>query len=387
MQRQQKLQIKKPIYKKWWFWVIAIIVINAIRMNAERRMGEEQNQQTTQTQTQEKQVSNEPKEQEIKIPENQKAFVEAVESVQSEYDQAPNELKKSAIRTKRGKLIKFALNNHRDISGWVGSISDMQTNSEGKAVFAIKLEGTSIELQTWNNIISDSFDETLIAQDSNLYAIISELKKGDRVVVNGTFLPSPKSDFVKESSLTESSSMAEPEFIFRFDSVKLYSSHENTYSHSEENKSWQQMSEVEKGQAVAKKVESNQREGRVGQILNQRTVALSGIVTSISQPEGSGGFQKISFTGNNGKDYWFTCGSTDEIYVRMGEKDIPFGSLIKNTESGKATLYFHSEDYHLLQPKDSSAPICPLGIVYEPLSVPAITKNAAADSIINEEVK
>lgn len=163
-----------------------------------------------------------PVEPQINIPSNQKAFVDVVESVKSEYDSAPNELKKSAVRTKRGKLIQKALNNSRNISGWVGIIADMQTNSEGKAIFAIKLESAGIELQTWNSAFQDAFDNTLISQDNKLYTVISDLNKGDRVIVNGSFSRSDESDFIKERSMTENGSMSDPEFIFKFTSVKKY---------------------------------------------------------------------------------------------------------------------------------------------------------------------
>ncbi len=158
----------------------------------------------------------------IILSKNQIAFVRAIESVEEEYNAAPNELKKSAIRTKRGKLIRSALNGDLRISGWIGKLMLMKTNSEGKAFIEIQLENTNITIKTWNNAISDLLDNTLIPQESRLYSEISELLIGERVVISGIFLPSDKYDFVREASLTESGSMSSPEFVFKFDAVRKY---------------------------------------------------------------------------------------------------------------------------------------------------------------------
>ena len=209
-------QASKPVYKKWWFWLIAVIVIVAIAKKDQNPT--QQPSKDTSAQTEKPQVAQPT----INIPSKQSAFVQAVESVKSEYESAPNELKKSSIRTKRGKLIQAALKNTRNILGWVGTISDMQTNSDGKAILAVQLEGANITLKTWNNGLSDAFDNTLIPQGSKLYSTVAELSKGVHVIINGSFLDSDKSDYVKESSMTENGSMTDPEFIFRFSSIKIY---------------------------------------------------------------------------------------------------------------------------------------------------------------------
>lgn len=149
------------------------------------------------------------------------AFIEAVESMEDPYDEAPNELKKSAIRTKRGQLIKKALSESRNFKDWWGTLVDMQTTGDGKAFIKIRPDGTSqIMIMTWNNELSDIGDRTLISQKSSLFSVLSELSEGDDVVFSGTFIRSDENDFVKEGSMTESGSMDEPEFIARFSSIK-----------------------------------------------------------------------------------------------------------------------------------------------------------------------
>jgi len=158
----------------------------------------------------------------IPLPDKETAFIQAIQSAKAAYKEAPNELIKSAIRTQRGKLIQKALGGSRNVSDWIGVLNDMETSSEGKAILEIKLEGTDIQVGTWNNTLSDMFDNTLIPQESPVYFAASQLKEGDRVIFSGTFLPSDGNDYVKESSLTESGSMSRPEFIFKFKAIKAY---------------------------------------------------------------------------------------------------------------------------------------------------------------------
>ena len=210
-------QPKKPLYKRWWFWVLVIGVLYAIGKNSNQESSSTSVQRIP-TETSETQ----PQRQSIPLPKKQIAFIAAIQSVKGEYEAAPNELKKSAVRTKRGKLIQQALGNSRNISDWVGILTDMQTNSDGKAIIEIQLEGTDIKVKTWNNSMSDIFDNTLIPQASRLYSAIAEMSKGQRVVFSGSFLSSDKGDYAEEASMTEAGSMSDPEFIFNFKSIRRY---------------------------------------------------------------------------------------------------------------------------------------------------------------------
>ena len=155
-----------------------------------------------------------------KLPPTEIAFINTVEQMKSKYESAPNELKKSAIRTERAKLIATALNNSKKVDGWIGVISKMETNHDGNAILSVKLESSEIELKTWNNALSDLSDNTLIAQASPLYNTIAEMKVGQQVNFYGKFFAGDR-DFIKESSVREGGSMTEPEFIFNFSKVRL----------------------------------------------------------------------------------------------------------------------------------------------------------------------
>src|SRR4051812_28897335 len=68
-------------------------------------------------------------------------------------------------------------------------------------------------------VLSDISDQTLIDPGSALFAKISTLKVGQKVVFSGTFTRS-ETDCIKETSLTLSGSINKPEFILRFSEVR-----------------------------------------------------------------------------------------------------------------------------------------------------------------------
>lgn len=153
----------------------------------------------------------------IAMPADQAAFIQTVESYYQQYKDAPNELKGSALRTQRKEALAKQLSSMK-INGWGGTLQSLDTNSEGKAAIRIKLDGSDIEIGTWNNGLSDIGSDTLIANSSPLYNAISELAKGDHVVFSGDFLPEDR-DYIAEQSPTENGSMTSPLFVVKFSDV------------------------------------------------------------------------------------------------------------------------------------------------------------------------
>ncbi len=156
------------------------------------------------------------------IPESERNFIDAVESYYDKYESAPNELKKSTLRMERQKEIKNILKSV-NINNWVGNLRNTGTNSKGKAYIEITLANSKIRVETWNNGVSDAFDNTLIPNGSTVYNQIAELSKGDMVVFSGKFLKDSDGkglDYIKEMSLTENGSMTKPEFLFIFSNVE-----------------------------------------------------------------------------------------------------------------------------------------------------------------------
>ncbi|GAB1347583.1 hypothetical protein MASR1M29_23850 [Cloacibacterium normanense] len=156
----------------------------------------------------------------LDYPAEQQEFISTIQQFSKEYENADNELKKSAIRTKRGEAFKSILKNSRSFNNWVGIVKTMETTSKGKANFGVEIQGTGITLSNMNNELSDMFENTLIEQSSPLYQTISELKKGDKVFVSGDFLKSINNDYIYVLSMTEGGSMENPDFIVKFKEVK-----------------------------------------------------------------------------------------------------------------------------------------------------------------------
>lgn len=157
-----------------------------------------------------------PAQVELHLPQEQAAFVEAALGFAGAYEEAPNELKKSALRAQRAQALERVLGKKMRVSGWVGRLRSMGTTGQGQA--HIEIEAQGVKFKTWNNALSDVGDRTLIAQDSPVYAQVADMTKGDVVEFTGTFMRSSQ-DHVKEASISEAGSMTAPEFILRFEAI------------------------------------------------------------------------------------------------------------------------------------------------------------------------
>jgi len=146
-------------------------------------------------------------------------FVSTLLSFRAKYHAAPNEFQKSTIRRERAQTLSGIFPSMA-VSEWIGTISSMQTTSDGKGVLSITPLGQkAISIRTWNNGLSDISSGTLIAVGSSLYEQVSRLSVGERVFFSGQFHQRAM-DYLEESSLTEEGSMEEPEFIFTFETVR-----------------------------------------------------------------------------------------------------------------------------------------------------------------------
>ena len=155
----------------------------------------------------------------IPIPAGQTDFIKLVSGYVGDYKKAPNELKKSALRLKRGRAIKEFFGG--DLSGeWVGKLTRLTTTTEQNAHVTIELLGTDmIAIKNYNNELSDLGSDTLIKAESGLFNAVSELGTGDTVKVTGSFLPGDD-DHIDESSLSERGAMTDPAFIFKFTGIE-----------------------------------------------------------------------------------------------------------------------------------------------------------------------
>jgi TM2 domain-containing membrane protein YozV len=154
----------------------------------------------------------------LALPADEKTFVSAVAGFIPQYNAAPNELKKSAVRAARkAKLQELAPT--LEFNGWVGRLEEMVTTSKGNASLKISLPGGPVSIVTQNNELSDIEDKTLIPIGSDLFNRIADLKTGTMVKISGRFI-SEEQDYIQEMSITEEGSVTEPEFVAQFNQVE-----------------------------------------------------------------------------------------------------------------------------------------------------------------------
>lgn len=151
------------------------------------------------------------------LPEDERAFISAVESARAAYNAQPNEMAKGGVRAQRRTAVCRVL-PEMQVSDWVGHIAELESNSDGKGVLKVSI-GDSVSVETWNNAFSDIGSNTLIDPNSSLFGTASRMKKGNEVLFSGTFLPSDV-DCVRETSMTLDGSMTSPDYVFRFSAVR-----------------------------------------------------------------------------------------------------------------------------------------------------------------------
>jgi len=156
----------------------------------------------------------------IKTPSDQTKFAAAVASARAQYRSAANELAAGGIRSSRQQAICDAVINQA-ASDWVGKISRLTTNGDGKGVIGISI-GPNVQIATWNNRMSDIGDRTLIEPDSSVFKTLAKMKVGDTVKFSGRFTPS-RTDCVGEQSFTLQGSMTDPAFTMRFTYIQKLS--------------------------------------------------------------------------------------------------------------------------------------------------------------------
>ena len=199
--------IKKPIYKKWWFWVIVVIVIAAIG-----KSGDKDDKSSSSSNSASSATSNLPP-----MPPQEESFIKAIGQAQNDSKNAENDMQKGGILATRNTSVCGLMTN-KSVNNWVGKVQKIDANSDGKGVIGIEI-ARNIVLKTWNNDLSDIGDNTLLSPSSPLFQTASMLKKGQSVNFSGTFLPGRDGECIREGSLSLSGKLRDPEFIFRFTSI------------------------------------------------------------------------------------------------------------------------------------------------------------------------
>lgn len=202
-------KVKKPIHKKWWFWVTAAIVVLAMLGKG----GGDGSGLTGES------GAAAPA---IVLPEMQSKLIEAASFAQAESRKAENDMQRGGIKSKRDKAICNAITTLA-VTDWIGVINKIDSNSDGKGVLQVEISPDVI-VKTWNNALSDSGDQTLLEPNSPVFEAAAAMKEGQKVVFSGSLLPgdTDKGECIKEGSISLRGKISEPEFLFKFSSIYPY---------------------------------------------------------------------------------------------------------------------------------------------------------------------
>lgn len=151
-------------------------------------------------------------------PDQQVSFITAIENGRAELDAATTDLQRSKALRDRDRALCDLLENYV-ATDWVGTIERIGANGEGKAYLTLEI-GEDARVQTWNNAFSDIGDNTLIPENSEVFAVIVPLTEGDRVRFSATFLKGSDT-CLKAGNFTETFYGIDPEFIVRFTQVSV----------------------------------------------------------------------------------------------------------------------------------------------------------------------
>jgi len=150
-------------------------------------------------------------------PQSQVDFISLVEKAREDLGDAETDLQESVIVRGRDKALCGVLSS-RVANKWVGEVKDVGANGEGKAYLEIEI-ANDIRVQTWNNALSDIFDNTLIPTSSKFFDRLVAMQKGDLVYWSAKFL-SESNSCLKGANLTEYFYGKDPKFIVDFKDVK-----------------------------------------------------------------------------------------------------------------------------------------------------------------------
>ena len=208
---------KKPVYKRWWFWALVLVVVAVL-------FGPEENGTPSSTP---ESIASAPS---ITLPEAQVRFVEIVSAAQSQSDSAANDMQRGGALATRETALCEALPSGT-VTDWIGTIEEISSNSDGKGVLEISL-AQDMGVATWNNALSDIGSDTLIEPNTPLFNVAASMEEGQRVVFSGRILPAvgelgalagvQDSNCFAEQSLTLRGKLSDPLFVFQFRDLSAY---------------------------------------------------------------------------------------------------------------------------------------------------------------------
>jgi TonB family protein len=193
-----------------------------VRKNQEQskleELKQELNQEFKQDKIKERAKVESPAAPALVLPDTESRLIEIISKAQNESKNADNDMQRGGIKNKRDKEMCVVMDS-LSVDNWVGTIEEINANSDGKGVLVIKI-ANNIQVKTWNNELSDIDFHTLIDPNSSLFATTSAMKKGQAVRFTGSFFRGDDTDCLEESSFSLSGKLNDPEFIFKFSNIK-----------------------------------------------------------------------------------------------------------------------------------------------------------------------
>ena len=139
------------------------------------------------------------------------------------YINASNEIIEDEIWNETNSWTKFfAEECNWEIQDWHGTIIGHKVSWDGqKLALSIESEYYEIKLEyeTWNNVFSDSSDETMLIKGTYMWDKASNLSIGDNVYFSAKFIKD-ETKGIKETSWTQRGSLENPEIIVYFTDIR-----------------------------------------------------------------------------------------------------------------------------------------------------------------------
>lgn len=141
-------------------------------------------------------------------------FLTGIAGFDQRYDQAPNEIKKSAVFNEARAWEQTFFKDSPNITDWKGTIASLTTNKGGERLSLTVRLGSKFERPDVEFMQGGLFGG--IDKNSPLYKQASEFVEGSCVLFSGKVEP-------KASNITEALSMSSPEYKIDFSALKACS--------------------------------------------------------------------------------------------------------------------------------------------------------------------
>lgn len=146
-----------------------------------------------------------------------KKFLAVIRTAREKARAAKNDMQRGGILSERNQNICGILQTLR-VANWIGHVDDVNSTSDGKGVLSVEIF-EDVFIKTWNNALSDAFDNTLLDPRSAIFKAAANLDSGDPVRFSGSFI-SDQDTCIREGSITLGGKLREPEFLFRFSEIE-----------------------------------------------------------------------------------------------------------------------------------------------------------------------